>query len=57
MEMQTKELDRFLEAKTKWAKLDEDGDILGVKDDAPDWARELIEAELNSMQSADPVER
>lgn len=57
MEMQTKELDTFLKAKEEWAILDEDDDIIGIKDDAPDWARKAIEAELALMDSPEPIVR
>ena len=57
MELQNDKLALFLRAKEEWAVLDEDGDIIGIKDGAPVWAKDAIRSELDLMHSAEPIER
>ena len=54
MEAWTEKFDKYLEAKKNWAVLDEDDDILGIKADAPEWARTILKEELVAMNSDKP---
>ena len=57
MEARTKELDQLLTAIDEWAILDEEADIVGIKEDAPDWAKKALMKELESRNSIEPIER
>lgn len=58
MEMETKEVALRLELMNNWIIEDEDtGDILGLKDDAPDEMKAEYEKYLKELESTDPVLR
>ena len=57
MEAKTRELELLLKAIDEWAVLDDEADVIGVKEDAPDWARKALEKELALRNSTEPIVR
>lgn len=58
MEFGSKELELRLELMSNWILEDEDsGDILGLKDGAPDEMKAEYEKYLKEMESTEPVVR
>ena len=58
MEMETKEVALRLELMNDWIIEDEDiGDVIGLKDGAPDYMKAEYEKYLREQESTDPVLR
>lgn len=58
MEMETKEVTLRLELMNDWIIEDEDtGDVIGLKDGAPDYMKAEYEKYLREQESTDPVLR
>ena len=57
MEMETQSARELIMAIEEWAILDDEADVIGIKENAPEWARKAIEAELALAGSNEPVER